>query len=1166
MRFAQCFLHSDLIIDFVNCTLKFITPQSGHYFSHEFRRMFTVYHSNQLDLLAKLLLAIMQSKPLIHPFQKEVILVQSPGMAQWLKLEMAKEQGIVANVEFPLPATFIWQMFTQVLSQVPQRSFFNKEAMTWKIMKVLPGLLDDPDFSELKHYLDEDFDSQKRYQLAEKIADIYDQYLVYRPQWIKAWENERAVPELENEKSWQPKLWRALYDYTLSLGQSPFHRANLYDEFIDTLGAHKQKPQGIGAIDRIFIFGISALPPRYLHALKALGEHIDIHYMSMNPCRYFWGDIRDKRYLSKVVASHQKGKNADGQGALIPILSAQDQSAQVGNSLLASMGKLGRDNLLLLSDLQCQEMDQGFVDIPRDCLLHHIQADILDLIEPGDIEQIHDSQSKREIALDDRSITVEVCHSPMREVEVLHDRLLDMLEAHPSMTPRDIIVMVADINVYSPAIAAVFGNAPGARFIPFSISDKSATQESPILSTFLRLLSLTDQRCSAAQLLEILEVPSVLRRFELDDKQFEKIKFWVEEAGIRWGLNEKTAAQFSLPYQDQNTWLFGLNRMLLGYAMPSETGLYNGILPFDEVQGLEANVAGKLVEFFRVLTKIQSALMIPKTGNLWVQTLNGFFDDMFSLDTDEELAGQLLRRQLESWLIQLNDAGFSGSLALCIVRDYLKEKLGGERMSQRFLSGRVNFCTLMPMRSIPFDVVCLLGMNDGDYPRTVAPVGFDLMVGRACPGDRSRRDDDRYLFLEALQSAQHRLYISYVGRAVQDNSIKVASVLVTELLEYCRQGYCIEGDKAMTEEGSGARFLSFMVHHNPLVPFSRQNFEGEKKSYSGHWLCAAKGERVEVDPFLSLDKPLPKGEEEMFNQGVIELTELQRFWRLPVQYFFNRRLNVFFDPPKGAMPETEPFCLDNLHRYQLRDGLLSHLIKHGKSNASVEMFYQRQKAAGTLPIHHFGALALETEQRIIEDQYKTLAPFLEGPKAPLEVNLVIPSFRGDLQLQGWLDARYALGRVLYRSGKIRANDRLGAWIDHLCQCASGVFENTHYFGVDKAFFYPAITQNEATKQLTFYVDKYLEGIDVPCPYLPSTALAGLEAFFDKKGNWREDESTRGKANAKMQLAFEGPFGMTGEGENLYVARVWPKIQDVGFDDIYTLAQQVLLPALMAATE
>ncbi|WP_325891832.1 exodeoxyribonuclease V subunit gamma [Grimontia sp. NTOU-MAR1] len=1124
--------------------------------------MFTVYHSNQLDLLKSLLVAIIQQKPLDNPFQKELILVQSPGMAQWLKLEMAREQGIVANVEFPLPATFIWQMFTQILDDVPQRSFFNKEAMTWKLMTVLPELLDQPDFDELKCYLEGDDDNQKLYQLAGKIADIYDQYLVYRPEWIKAWENEQTVDELAEEKSWQPTLWQALYDYTLQQEQSPFHRANLYEEFIEALASHKGKPDGLKGIERVFVFGISALPPRYLDALKALGEHVDVHYMFTNPCRYYWGDIRDKRYLSRRSASLDSriSRTSDTQEPAqfaLPLVS-EDDSAEVGNSLLASMGKLGRDNLLLISELQCNEVDQGFVDVQRDNLLHHIQADILDLIEPGNIQETLTSESKVGIFAEDRSVMVEVCHSPMREVEVLHDRLLEMLEQDPSLSPRDIIVMVADINAYSPAIQAVFGNAPGERFIPFSISDRTADQESPILTTFLRLLGLPDSRCSAAELLEILEVPSVMRQFGFDNHQFEKVKFWVEESGIRWGLDDSTAAHFSLPHQHQNTWLFGLNRMLLGYAMPSEAGLYNDVLAYDEVQGLEAELAGKLGEFFRVMSATQKVLLGAKDGHAWVQALTSLFDEMFALDTDEELAGQLIRTQLDNWLTQLDDAGFNQTLALPIVRDYLKEKLGGERVSQRFLAGQVNFCTLMPMRSIPFQVVCLLGMNDGDYPRTIAPVGFDLMADRTRAGDRSRRDDDRYLFLEALQSAQQRLYISYVGRSVQDNTEKVPSVLVTELLDYCRLGYCLEGDQSLPEHESGERLLNALNHHNPIVPFSRKAFTENRQSYAAEWLPAARGEGQLAAPFLD-GKAL--SEEPDLQSGVVELAELQRFWRLPVQYFFNRRLKVFFESPEGAMEEAEPFALDNLHRYQLRDALLSHVIAHDDSEASLDAFFRQQKASGSLPLNHFGELTLETEQAGILAQYAQLKPLLTDKRTALEINLSVATTRGTVKLQGWLDERYRAGRILYRSGQVRGRDKLAAWIDHLCQCAAGEQLETRFIGVDDDVVWSPIAKEEALLSLAVYVEYYLAGMEAPLAFLPNTAQAGLVACIDKKGHWSEDDATLDKARSKMRAAFEGGYMVSGEGENTYVARVWPQLEDELLDQVFELGKTLLLPAL-----
>ncbi len=687
--------------------------------------------------------------------------------------------------------------------------------------------------------------------------------------------------------------------------------------------------------------------------------------MFTNPCKFYWGDVRDRRYLAKQANMQQNkilrvGEDTPTSGQLGLLFGGDDTTdAEVGNSLLASMGKLGRDNLYLLSELECQEVDAGFVDINRDSLLHHLQADILNLQEAGDPKAI-DSGAKTPVSRDDSSLTIQDCHSPMREVEVLHDRLLGMMATDPSLKPRDIVVMVADINAYSPSIQAVFGNAPGERFIPYSISDRTADQESPLLKAFLHLLSLPESRCTAAELLSLLEVPAVSRRFELDAAQFDRVKLWVEEAGIRWGLNDDTASAFSLPAQHENTWLFGLQRMLLGYAMPLEAGLFNDIAPYDEVQGLDAQLAGQLAAFVDTLLAYRKLLSADGTGEVWSKLLTGMIDAFFAVEQDEEPAARLIRDKLERWQQQLDDAGFDDSLSLAVVRDYLNDQLGGETVSQRFLVGQVNFCTLMPMRSIPFRVVCLLGMNDGVYPRTVAPVGFDLMVGRTRAGDRSRRDDDRYLFLEAMLAAQETLYISYVGRSIQDNSEKVPSVLVSELLEYAAQGYCVEGDEGLTSADSAANLIRSLTYTHPLVPFSPDAFRGKQPSFAREWLPAARGEGDAVAPFMSgsLDESWLEPVDGVLT---VELAELQRFWRLPVQYFFNRRLKIWFEGQADALDDFEPFALDNLDRFRLRQSLLETMLEQDSSESTVDSFFRQQKAQGMLPHSQFGALALNEE-------------------------------------------------------------------------------------------------------------------------------------------------------------------------------------------------------------
>ncbi|OAN14038.1 exonuclease V subunit gamma [Photobacterium jeanii] len=1145
--------------------------------------MFTVYHSNQLDMLKSLLVELIRLQPLDNPFEQEQILVQSPGMSQWLKLELAKSFGVAANITFPLPATFIWTMFTKVLSDVPERSAFNKEAMTWKLMEVLPTQLALEEFEPLRRYLEGDEDGLKIYQLAEKIADIFDQYLVYRPEWIQQWEAGETVAELGDEHPWQPMLWQALYDHTLSLGQSPYHRANLYEHFIETLENYAQTsgtlPEGLPK--RLFVFGISSLPPRYMDALAALGEHIDVHLMFTNPCRYYWGEVRDRKYLARLAAKrrlqvkwlddHSEHGDLTDQlkGSIEDNVIDEMHTDAVGNSLLASMGKLGRDNLFLLSEMEANEIE-AFVDIEPDTLLHSIQADILNLDDRQNDDILDSSHHKLTIQPDDHSLSIQACHSPMREVEVLHDKLLAMFDADSSLKPRDVIVMVSDINAYSPAIQAVFGNAPGNRYIPFSISDRTAEQENPILLAFLRLLTLPESRCQASELLELLEVPAVMAKFGFDSQSFDKVKRWIEEVGVRWGLDSHTASQFDLPPQQQNTWLFGIQRMLLGYAMPYEAGLFDGISAYDEVQGLDAELAGQLASFIDKLVDYRHGLAQAQSVADWTATLNQLLDDFFAVELEGELVLKSIRDCLHRLQEQLDDANYRALISPQVLTEYLTSKLSGERVSQRFLAGQVNFCTLMPMRSIPFNVVCLLGMNDGAYPRSMPAEGFDLMDGRTKAGDRSRRDDDRYLFLEAVQSAQQTLYISYVGRSIQDNTEKVPSVLVSELVEYCQQGYCLAGDEALAVDQSADKLKAHLFHHHALVPFSPSAFRGQFASYAAEWLPAAErqGQAASAFQLTALEsEPLP-------DDKVLELdlAELQRFWRLPVRYFFNRRLKVYFEPPMAVTEDDEPFTLNGLDGYQMREQLLQQLLDAKLTNADEEqvftLFAAQQKAAGRLPVGAFGDLDLAATRSEVETISEDIYPLIHAPLADHEVDLTFQYQGHTVKLQGWLKQYYQSGLVRYRSGKVRSQDLLTAWFDHLCLAASANGSGadsgkvSHVIGNGEHRRLLAIDAEQAKQYLQEAIELYFDGLNQPLPYFPKTALAGIQAHFDRKGNWLDDDETEQKALKKMADTFNDGYLFAGEGADSYIARVWPMWDENLATDAARLASRILQAAVI----
>ena len=808
--------------------------------------MLTIYHSNHLDVLKDLLIELLKRNPPANPLDNEQILVQSPGMAQWLRIELAKGMGIAAGVNFPLPASFLWQMYTKILPDVPLRSAFNKESMTWKLMDLLDTFKDDPDFQPLNHYLTSDDDDLRKFQLAGKVADIFDQYLVYRPNWVLEWEQNNDTPDITAEQPWQPKLWRALVAKTAELGQSPWHRANMHQRFQQEM----THPSAAAKLpDRLFVFGISALPPHFVESLEALGNQCDVHLLVTNPCQHYWGDERDPKFLRKLAARQllldqqkidQQEKQQPQRGwlnkpGLSPDTLAADTYNTIGNPLLGSMGKLGRDYFHQLYGLNATDIDV-FVDDHNDQLLGQLQNDIFNL---------HDrSASGQQTPMPaDASLQFHSCHSSLREVEVLHDRLLDMFANNPKLTPKDIVVMLPDIDSYAPWIQAVFGSIDDHRRIPWAIADRSAKSEHPVLASLLQLLELDKSRCSAPELVEILEVPAIQQRFQLSPFSLDILRQWTQESGIRWGLTPEHQTHFDVPALQYNAWSFGIRRMLMGYAMPESAGVYHDVLPLDSVQGMNAVLAGHLADFIDAAQWLLEELEQTRSIDQWIQFTHQLLDRFFQADSEtDEGALALVRDTLIHLWEQLQEAGYEHDLSRTVFISYLSERLTMKRSSQRFLAGQVNFCTLMPMRSIPFKVVCLLGMNDGDYPRSIAPAGFDLITRHSQRGDRSRRDDDRYLFLEALLSAQEALYISFVGRRIQDNNEKIPSVLVTELLNYCEQGFGLSNNELIVE--------------HPLQAFSPKNFQPALTtkpllfSYAHEWLPTAHRNGQPPAPFF----------------------------------------------------------------------------------------------------------------------------------------------------------------------------------------------------------------------------------------------------------------------------------------------------------------------------
>ena len=766
-----------------------------------------VVHGNRLEDLRDLLVAWLVRAPLA-PLEDELMLVQSNGIAQWLKLALARDaggMGISAAVDVQLPGRFLWRAYRAVLGReaVPADSPFDKSRLTWRLMRLLPTQLGDEAFAPLRHFLGEGrVDTARLFQLARQVADLFDQYQVYRADWLDDWAQGRDVlrdprgqrQPLPATQRWQACLWRALL-HDVGAAQRDSHRAAVHRAFLERAATLEARPAGLPR--RIVVFGISSLPQQTLEALTALGRVCQVFLLVTNPCRHYWADVIEDRELLKA----EQRRHATKPGA--PDTPAYEALHLHANPLLAAWGKQGRDYIRLLDGFDTpahyrarfaalgRDIDL-FADPGRDTLLHQVQQAILDL-EPLPA----DPAQRRPLMPGDESLRFHVAHNPQREVEILHDELLALFEraAHEGrpLAPRDVMVMVPDIQTYAPHIQAVFGRIPPGdpRHLPCTIADRPARGGAPLLVALEQLLRLPESRFAAGDILDLLDAPALRRRFHLDEADLPVLRRWIEGAGIRWGLDGAQKQSLGLPPEEQNSWRFGLRRMLLGYAVGDGASLH-GIAPYAEVGGLDAALVGPLALLLDHLEHAWRSLATPATPVQWTVRLRELLATLFDAgrDDDDAVLLQRLDDALTDWEQACADAG-PLLLPLAVVREHWLGAIDESRLSQRFLGGAVSFGTLLPMRAIPFRVVCLLGMNDGDYPRRHDAPDFDLMAlpKQQRPGDRSRREDDRYLFLEALLSARDALHVSWVGKSARDNTALPPSVLVGQLRDYLAAGW-----------------------------------------------------------------------------------------------------------------------------------------------------------------------------------------------------------------------------------------------------------------------------------------------------------------------------------------------------------------------------------------
>lgn len=1160
-----------------------------------------LYRSNRIELLARMLGAVIRDKLPRDPFAPVSIVVGSQGMERWLRHELARSLSICANMEFPFPATRVDGLIASVLGEQAKSdaSPWGVEALTWAVLELLPELLSTAGFDLVAEYLGKGTApgmaaSAKDFGLAQKLADLFDRYVTYRPELVRSWSGGERVsmPKGAEALAWQQLLFRRLAEH---LDGRP-HRALRMAE------AEAKLRGGLGAgtlTGPLLIFGVSSLPPAWMTLLGLAAKELDVDMFLLCPSNEYWGELR------RAAPSNPARSNS---GTPPEMLTAAPETSL--HPLLASLGRVARDFQFVV-----EAHSEGYVDAAVDAFpdpvvadgptaLRILQSDILSAIAAP----IVSGAPERALEPRDDSLQFHDCYGPMRQVEALRDVLLGLFEDHRDLEPRDVLVITPDIEAYAPLVTAVFSQGSserrerhgvpiegpdgwgptGAPQMPFTIVDRSVRRENPVAEALLRVLELATGRLEASRVLDLFTLEPVQRKLGVTSSEVPLLQRWVRESGIRWARDGAHRAAHGLPQDGQNTWEFGLRRLLLGVVMADDGRMLEAvgaadeealpIRPFDDIEGGETVLLGRLVEFCDALFETVASLAEPRPVVAWVAALGAVVERLTDASSAPWRALRV-REILGEFALGAEQARSTRPVELDAIRAALAARFDMTSRATNEQSGAVTFAAMRPMRSVPYPVVALLGMDEGAFPRNSGAAAFDLLQLAPRVGDASPRDEDRYLLLEAILAARRNLLVFYTGRDPSSGAPRAPCVPIGELRDV------VDGRFVAP---SGSRSPSaWMTTEHPLQAFSRSAFlppvsstdaaAGRRWSFDRRLCLAAEARHRKVveGPFL-----VPMAGHRADDEAPIPLGELVRFFKHPTQQLLQRGLRIDLGDDEELVPDREPVELEGLDRYALRKGLLEERLGGGAQAGRA----RRLHAAGAIPLGSAGDAAVDEEAQLVDAMLERA--FDRVAKTTPET-LVVDLSALESRLTGTLGPIYGDTLLCLEFGQESAAKVASAWLALLALGAAGhpveraaLVLGNRKKGKPEATGLVFEAPENARELLVDLVAVYRRGMAEPLPLFPHASWAFAWALRDHPDaqqaleawpptNAALEDALRIAHEKALEAWFPRPYARS-DGDDRYIARVFDgdvplsdrTVEPLGLDlEFARLAVRVWGPAL-----
>ncbi|MFN8190041.1 MAG: exodeoxyribonuclease V subunit gamma [Nocardioidaceae bacterium] len=1080
-----------------------------------------LHRAHRADVLADGL-ADLLSAPLPDPFATEVVVVPARGMERWLSQRLSHtlgrsgdgSDGVCAGVDFRTP----WSLVAEITGSRDDDPW-SPDALAWPVLAVIDAALDEPWATPLALHLghgmsdgEADLRVGRRFALARRVAGLFASYAVQRLGVLEAWREGRDEDGCGNpvagDLTWQPPLWRRVVAEVGAPPPDQRHR--------ETLLRLREAPGDVDLPDRLSLFGHTRIPVTEVQLLSALAEHRDVHLWLPHPSPALWDAL-------------------EVQAAAGPVTRADDHSFEdAHHPLLVSLGRDVRELQRTLAVAAPGSERAAPITGGAPTLLGWLQSDLA----ANTTGTASGARASRQWTPADRSLQVHACHGPARQVEVLREVLLGLLVADPTLEPRDILVMCPDIESYAPLIQASFGLADvvgddghPAHQLRVKLADRALHQTNPLLSVAGRLLDLAGGRAPASQVLDLAHAEPVRRRFRFTDDDLDQLATWVAEAGVRWGFDAEHRRDFGLADVVSNTWRFGVDRLLAGVTMSADAGTWiDKTLPIDDVGSGQVDLVGRLAEYVDRLVAATDRLVGSHPLSHWLDALGDGVAALTDVSSDDAWQSGQVQRELSR--IQAESTGSGGAgraddlLRLPDVRALLGHRLAGRPTRANFRTGTLTVCTMVPMRSVPHRVVCLLGLDDGVFPRVGITDGDDLLARSPMTGERDLRSEDRQLLLDAVLAATETLVITYAGADPYSGQHRPPAVPLGELLDALDDTATPPGTTPLRDE---------VVTRHPLQPFDPRNVTpgalvpDEPFSFDPTALAGARasiGPRTPPAPFLPEGlPPLPATD--------VALDDLATFLKHPVKGFLRGRLDLALPAEEELVADGLPVEIDQLAQWGVGDRVLTDLLAGVDPGRAREQEWRR----GVLPPGRLGWRMLgDLVAKAVPLARETLAlRTREATAVDVDVDL------GDGRwLRGTVPEVYGDRLVRVSYSRLGATHRLQSWLLLLALSAADPDHNwtAHTIGrptnsrshdAYATSLLGPIGDYAARDTLRTLVDLRDRGLAGPLP-LP------IKASFTY-AKWRRTDAT--VAEARRRAGFDWDDGrFPGECSDPAHVRVW----------------------------